>query len=141
MNMYLKYGLIITEKELVMKKTLSMLAVLGVVAVGIQSAQAFSWSSLNPAYWGHCPKCEKKKSDCDCQKKCDPCEKIQKYDPCETGAAAPCDPCAKKAEPCNPCQKVKKCDPCEKKVQPCDPCQKVQKQPCDPCNKLQNMTK
>ena len=135
-----------------MKKTLSALAVLGIVAIGIQSAEAFSWSSLNPAYWGHCPKCEKKKCDCDCQKKCDPCT---------TGAAAPCDPCAKKKQSCDPCQKVKKCDPCEKKTQPCDPCQKVkkcdpcttgaatpcdpcqkiQKQPCDPCNQLQNMTK
>ena len=118
-----------------MKKTLSMLAVLGIVAVGVQSAQAFSWSSLNPAYWGHCPKCEKKKTDCDCQKKCDPCQKIKKCDPRETGAAAPCDPCAKKTQPCDPCQK--------KAIQPCDPCQKQTQQPapCDACDKLQEMAK
>ena len=52
-----------------MKKTLSVLAVLGIVSViGSQSANAFDWSSLNPAYWGHCPKCEKKKADCSCKK-------------------------------------------------------------------------
>ena len=45
-----------------MKKTLSVLTVLGIAAiVGTQTADAFEWSSLNPAYWGHCPKCEKKK--------------------------------------------------------------------------------
>ena len=46
-----------------MKKTLSVLAVLGIAAViGTHSANAFEWSSLNPAYWGHCPKCEKQKA-------------------------------------------------------------------------------
>ena len=50
------------------KKTLSLLALLGMVAViGSQSASAFDWSNLNPAYWGHCPKCEKKKKDCGCK--------------------------------------------------------------------------
>ena len=100
-----------------MKKTLSVLAVLGMVSVmGVQTAQAFDWSNLNPAYWGHCPRCERKKSDCECKKvkKCDPCQKIKKCDPCETGAAAPCDPCQK---------------------------QITQPAPCDPCQKLQNMNK
>ena len=47
-----------------MKKTLSVLAVLGIAAViGTHSANAFERSSLNPAYWGHCPKCEKQKAD------------------------------------------------------------------------------
>lgn len=68
-----------------MKKTLSVLAVLGIAAViGTHSANAFEWSSLNPAYWGHCPKCEKQKADCSCAKKADPCKK------------AKCDPCKKK---------------------------------------------
>lgn len=120
-----------------MKKTLSMLAVLGVMCFGIQSANAFSWSSLNPAYWGHCPRCQKIKNDCGCKKKCNPCEGM-------TGAAANCDPCAKKKpcrQKCDPCRKqeVKPCDPCQKVQQPCDPCQK--KAPCDPCDKLQNMNK
>lgn len=112
-----------------MKKTLSVLAVLGIVSViGSQSANAFDWSNLNPAYWGHCPKCEKKKPDCSCKKQ-------KKCDPCETGAAAPCDPCAKK----QPVQ----CDPCAKKPAPCDPCQKqvTQPQPCDACDRLQQMNK
>ena len=113
-----------------MKKTLSLLAILGFVsAIGVQSANAFSWSNMNPAYWGHCPKCEKKKSDCGCkkQKKCNPCEKtIKPCDPC-TGAAAPaqtpCDPCAKKTTPC----------PCQKQI--------PQQKTCDPCDRLQEMSK
>ena len=97
-----------------MKKTLSVLAVLGMVTFsGIQQAEAFSWSNLNPAYWGHCPKCEKKKPDCGCKKK------IDKDCPCTTGAAAPCDPCAKKTP----------CDPCKKEV--------TQPRPCDACDRLQ----
>ena len=104
-----------------MKKTLSVLAVLGFVAISMQSAEAFCWSNLNPANWGHCPcKCEKPK--CGCQKKCDPCT---------TGAAAPCDPCTKK--------KIQTCDPCQKAI-PCTPCQKT-RQNCDPCDQLQNMNK
>ncbi len=105
-----------------MKKTLSVLAVLGIVSVmGAQSAHAFDWSSFNPAYWGHCPKCERKKKDCDCKRKCDPCKTEKKCNPCEktitpcpTGAAAPCDPCKREV---------------------------TQPQPCDPCNKLQNMAR
>ena len=105
-----------------MKKTLSVLAILGIASViGSQTANAFEWSNLNPAYWGHCPKCERKKADCGCKKvkKCDPCEKIENT--CPTGAAAPCDPCAKKANPC-------------KKVVP-------QQKPCDACDRLQEMNK
>jgi len=113
-----------------MKKTLSILALLGVMCFSLESANAFSWSSLNPAYWGHCPKCEKQKKDCGCKKRCNPCETY-------TGGASPCDPCAKK---------VKKCDPCKKSYTPeaktpCSPCEKVKPQPCDPCDKLQNMNK
>ena len=86
-----------------MKKTLSVLAVLGILSVmGTQSANAFSWSSLNPAYWGHCPKCEKKKPDCKCKK-------IKQECPCPTGAAAPCDPCNKQVtapQPCDACDRL-----------------------------------
>ena len=87
-----------------MKKFLSVLALMGMVAItGNQCANAaFSW---NPANWfGHgCNKCETPKKDCGCPKKVSPC-------PCTTGAAAPCDPCQKTAEP----------------------------QPCDACDRLQN---
>ena len=104
-----------------MKKTLSMLAVLGVVAVTVQSANAaWSDSNWNPTNWfgRGCNKCEKK---------CDPCQKVKKSDPCATGYAAPCDPCQKKVvQPCNPCQKSNPCP--------------IQKE-CDPCDRLQNMSK
>ena len=80
-----------------MKKTLSILAVLGVVSViATQSANAFSWSNLNPFNWGRCNKCEQKVQNC----------------PCPTGYAAPCDPCEKKT-PCDPCEKIKKQTPCD----------------------------
>lgn len=109
-----------------MKKTLSVLAVLGVVSLmGAQSANAFDWSNLNPAYWGN-SKC-RKECDCGCKKKvkkCDPCKKVENPCPCPTGAAAPCDPCAKKIAPCDPCQK-----------------QITQPAPCDPCDKLQQMNR
>ena len=105
-----------------MKKTLSMLAVLGIIAVGAGSAQAAWYDSYwNPSNWfgRGCNKCEKK---------CDPCKKVEKKcDPCSTGYAASCDPCEKKViqQPC-PCQKSNPCP--------------VQ-QPCDPCDKLQNINK
>ena len=106
-----------------MKKTLSMLAVLGIIAVGAQATQA-AWydSNWNPSNWfgRGCNKCEKK---------CDPCKKVEKKcDPCSTGYAAPCDPCQKKTIKQQPC-------PCQKS----NPCP-VQ-QPCDPCDRLQNMSK
>ena len=88
-----------------MKKTLSVLAVLGIVAIGAQSAQA-AWydSNWNPSNWfgRGCNKWEKK------------------CDPCTTGAAAPCNPCnvQPKVQPCNPCP--------IKQAQPCDPCDKLQ---------------
>ena len=93
-----------------MKKTLSLMAVLGMAAIiGTQTAQAFSWSNLNP--WGCHSRCHKQqKADCGCKKKM-PC-------PCQTGAAAPCDPCAKKT-PCD----------CRNEV--------TQPMPCEPCDRLQ----
>ena len=107
-----------------MKKTLSVLAVLGIVSfAGVQSANAFDWSNLNPAYWGHCPKCEKKKPDCSCKKqKCDPCQKKQK-----------CDPCEKVSKPCPVPSAAAPCDPCKKEV--------TQPKPCDACDRLQEMNK
>jgi len=96
-----------------MKKTLSVLALLGLIACTLPSAEAFCWSNLNPANWGHCK----------CEKKCDPCE---------TGYAAPCDPCAKKKKGC-PCK-------VQQQTKPCEPCQKVREN-CDPCDKLQQMNK
>ncbi|MCQ2739969.1 MAG: hypothetical protein MJ237_07060 [bacterium] len=107
-----------------MKKLLSVVALAGVIGFCMPSANAFSWSNLNPAYWGHCPKCEKQKKDCGCKK-------MKQCDPCDTGYAAPCDPCAKKV-------KKHKCDPCMK--QQTTPCEQYKKtQECDPCNKLQQM--
>lgn len=97
-----------------MKKTLSVLTVLGIAAIiGVQDANAFSWSSLNPAYWGHCPKCERQKEDCGCKKK------VDKDCPCTTGAAAPCEPCAKNL-PCDPCSRE------SSQPKPCDPCDRLQ---------------
>lgn len=96
-----------------MKRTLSLLAVLGILTIGVQSANAFCWSNLNPANWGHCPKCQKVKKDCGCKKKIKPCDEA------ETGAAVPCNPCKTK-------QQVKKCDKCPKVQTPCDPCEKLQ---------------
>lgn len=84
-----------------MKKTLSMLAVLGIIAVTAQSANAFCWSNIwNPAKWGQ---------NCPCEKKCDPCKKVEKTEPCPTGYATPCNPCnnAQPAPaPCDPCNKL-----------------------------------
>ena len=94
-----------------MQETLSMLAVVGVISViGLQTANAFTWSDMNPFNWGKCNKCEKK---------------VEKD--CPTGYATPCDPCQKKVEPC---------EQTEKKI-PCTPCQKQKPAPCDPCDKLQ----
>ena len=99
-----------------MKRVLSVFAILGIAAIiGTQAADAFSWSNLNPAYWGHCPKCEKKKTDCGCKKK------VDKDCPCTTGAAAPCDPCIEQT-PCTPCT------PPIQKNQPCDACDRLQQE-------------
>ena len=99
-----------------MKKTLSVLALLGIIACTASQAQAFTWSNLNPFTWGKCNKCEKK------------CE------PCSTGYAAPCDPCHKTVKKQNcPC-KVKQ------QAKPCEPCQKIREN-CDPCDRLQEMNK
>lgn len=88
-----------------MKKTLSVLALLGIVACGIQTANAFTWSDLNPFNWGRCNKCETYQQP--------------------TGYAAPCDPCQKKAakKQC-PCQK--QVAPCQKVREQCDPCDQLQ---------------
>lgn len=89
-----------------MKKTLSVLAVLGIVAVsGTQCANAFQWSNLNPATWfgnGRCNRCETPKADCGCK------DRVSSPCPCTTGAAAPCDPCKKeyKSTPCDACDRL-----------------------------------
>ena len=88
-----------------MKKTLSVLAVLGIASIiGTQSASAFTWSDLNPFNWGRCNRCEKvQKQDCGCPKVQTPC-------PCSTGAAAPCAPCNKQIitpkQPCDACDRL-----------------------------------
>ncbi len=84
-----------------MKRTLSVLALLGIVSFAAnQSAEAaFSWNPLN--WFGHgCNKCEKPKKEC--------CPKVEKECPCTTGAAAPCNPNG------NPCMQQKPCDPCDR---------------------------
>ena len=82
-----------------MRKTLSLLAVLGIISIlGIESASAFSWSNLNP--WSKC--------------RCNKCEK--QVPQCPTGYAAPCE------------TKIP-CDPCEKQITkpaPCDECDRLQ---------------
>lgn len=98
-----------------MKKTLSMLAVLGIITVFAQASEAaWSDSNWNPSNWfgRGCNKCEKK---------------VDKCNPCSTGYAAPCNPCQNQViqQPC-PCQKSSPC-----------PVQKT----CDPCDKLQNMSR
>lgn len=97
-----------------MKKTLSMLAVLGILACTAGTANAaWSNSNWNPMNWFG--------------RGCNKCQKVQPCNECPTGYATPCNPCEKKViQPCNPCHKSNPCP--------------VQ-QPCDPCNKLQNMTK
>ena len=90
-----------------MKKTLSVLAVLGIVSmIGMQSANAFSWSNLNPFRWGKCSKCEKKVDKC----------------PCSTGYATPCDPCENAIPPVPPCGKQ------ITKPAPCDACDRLQQE-------------
>ena len=90
-----------------MKKTLSAIAVLGLISVfGIQCANAFSWSDLNPFRWGKCNRCEKKVNKC----------------PCPTGYASPCDTSETKV-PCDA--------PDEKKIikpAPCDACDRLQQE-------------
>jgi hypothetical protein len=83
-----------------MKKFLSVLAVLGIISsAGIQSANAFCWSKLNP--W----------SKCKCKNTCE--QQVPQY---PTGYASPCD------------TKIP-CDPCDKQITkptPCEPCDRLQ---------------
>ena len=110
-----------------MEKTLLATTLLVAIAVSTNASQAFSWSRLNPATWGTCPKAEKVcKKEEPCKPKCK-CKK-DKCDPCKKQTCKPkCDPCEKKVEQCNPCQKaVVPCDPCGKPIPPCDACDKLQ---------------
>ena len=85
-----------------MKKTLSVLAVLGIAAIiGTQAADAFCWSKMNPFRKNCRPNCEQKKPD-SCPVKTQEC-------PCPTGMAAPCNPCQKeivKPKTCEPCDRL-----------------------------------
>ena len=91
-----------------MKKTLLATTLLVAIAVSTNVSHAFSWSRLNPATWGTCPKAEKV---------------CKKEEPCKPK----CDPCEKKVEECNPCKKtVTPCNPCGKPIPPCDACDKLQ---------------
>lgn len=79
-----------------MKKFLSVLAVAGILtSAGLQSANAFSWSSLNP--WSKC-KCKKEKQiPCSPTGYATPCEKVTPSNPCDKQitkpAPSPCDAC------------------------------------------------
>ena len=82
-------------KEVVMKKTLSVLGLLSLLAFSAQASQAFDWRNLNPANWGNSSCCEKPKCKCN---KCDPCKKAKKCVqeptcPCPAAPPAPCDAC------------------------------------------------
>lgn len=81
-----------------MKKTLSILGLLSVLAVSAQVAQAFEWSNLNPFTWGSSKCCEKPKCKCN---KCDECKKV-----------APCKPACPEAIPC-PAAPPAPCDACD----------------------------
>ena len=98
-----------------MKKTLLTTTLLVAIAMSTNVSHAFSWSRLNPATWGTCPKAEKVcKKEEPCKPKCK-CKKDK------------CDPCEKKVEECNPCKKtVTPCNPCGKPIPPCDACDKLQ---------------
>lgn len=112
-----------------MKKTLLATTLLVAMAASTTASHAFSWSNLNPANWGTCPKCEKvcQKETCGCKPKC-------KKEKCNT-----CKPKCECKQKCNPCDKKAECDPCKKMVSPCEPCQKTIA-PCSPCDKLQEAT-
>lgn len=106
-----------------MKKFFSVLTILGFVSIAtIQSSEAFSWSNLNPAYWGHCPRCEKKKIDCECPSKSKECEQIKR-----------CNPCQSEISPCTGAAAPVKCNPCKKQIN--------KPTSCDACDKLQQMNK
>lgn len=87
-----------------MKKTLSVLALLGLIAVTSNQAANAAWS-WNPMNWfgRGCNKCETPKPNCGCP------EKVSAPCPCTTGAAAPCDPCQKQipqSQPCDACDRL-----------------------------------
>ncbi|MCM1264641.1 MAG: hypothetical protein NC200_00440 [Candidatus Gastranaerophilales bacterium] len=94
-----------------MKKTLLATTLLIALSASTLSANAFSWSSLNPANWGTCPKCERTAS-CKCKKqKCTPsCEKKERVCPVEQKASCPCQTTPK----CNSCGQSAPCDACDK---------------------------
>ncbi len=86
-----------------MKKTLSVLALLGLIAVTSNQCANAAWS-WNPLNWfgRGCSKCETPKPDCGCKNTYNEC-------PCPTGAAAPCDPCQKQIvqpKPCDACDRL-----------------------------------
>ena len=82
-----------------MKKTLSVLGLLSLLAFSTQASYAFDWGYLNPANWGNSACCQKSKCKCN---KCDDCRKVQKCAPkcvqepncpCPAAPPAPCDAC------------------------------------------------
>ena len=79
-----------------MKKTLSLLGLLSVLAISAQASYAFDWGYLNPANWGNSAcKCEKRNKCNECQKAtpCTPkCAEIPSC-PCPAAPPAPCDAC------------------------------------------------
>lgn len=81
-----------------MKKTLSLLGLLSVLAFSAQASQAFEWGYLNPANWFNSA-CRCQKQQCNCGK-CDKCKKVrpcqprcQEAIPCPAAPPAPCDAC------------------------------------------------
>lgn len=81
-----------------MKKTLSVLGLLSVLAFSAQATQAFEWSNLNPFTWfgNSCcqkPACKCNKCDNNCPKVA-PCQpRCPEATPCPAAPPAPCDAC------------------------------------------------
>ena len=88
-----------------MKKTLLAGALIAVLSTTALSAEAFTWSSLNPFNWGRC--CGGA-SSCECQKdKCNPCKTQKKCCPTKN-------PCQSEKPKCNTCAPQTTCNPCDR---------------------------
>ena len=94
-----------------MKKTLLTATLIAALSGVALTAEAFTWSNLNPFAWGQSSRCCGAASPCTCQK----------------------DKCKKKTQSCcptkNPCQKeAPKCNTCQPQTSTCNPCDRLQQE-------------